>query len=261
VKVAVLDTGVNMRHPDFVGRFDEGVNAVSFVNGQGVQDGHGHGTHTTGTVAGPSRSVGGIRYGVAPDADIFSGKVLSNRGSGSDDTIIEGIDWARDQGCKVISMSLGSAREPGEPFSAAYESLAQQLLDDGVLIVAAAGNESDRPDILAPVGNPAACPSILAVAAIDRRLGIADFSCRKVDPIGEVNISGPGVAVYSAFKGNQFVTLDGTSMATPHVAGAAALFLETNPQLTARELWRSLVDGARSLGSTADFGSGELQVP
>jgi subtilisin family serine protease len=250
-----------MKHPDFKDRFEEGTNAVSFVPGQGVQDGHGHGTHCCGVAGGPKQSSGGTRYGVAPDVDLFAGKVLSNQGSGTDDGILDGIDWAADQGCRIISMSLGSSRNVGEPFSAAYETIAQQLLRDGLIIIAAAGNESDRPFFTAPVGNPAACPSIMAVAAIDRQNRIADFSCRKMDDIGEVNVGGPGVAVYSAFKGNQFVMLDGTSMATPHVAGAAALYLETSPQTTGQELWDILQNRARALGDTNDFGAGMVRVP
>lgn len=261
VKVAVLDTGINLLHPDFQGRFEEDVNAVSFVPGASVQDGHGHGTHCSGTVGGPRNTFSGIRYGVAPDVDLLIGKVLSTQGSGFDDWILNGIDWAADSGARIISMSLGSTRQQGEPFSQAYETVASTLLDEGVLIVAAAGNGSDRPDVLAPVENPAACPSILSVAAIDRFRQIADFSCPQLDDIGQLDVSAPGVAVYSAWKGRRYVVIDGTSMATPHVAGVAALHVERNPNMTARELWQLLRQRVTPLGNQADFGSGLVQVP
>lgn len=260
VRVAVLDTGINLHHPDFAGHIQDG-HTASFIAGESVQDGHGHGTHCCGVVAGPRISVGGIRYGVAPDVELFVGKVLNDQGRGDDDIIIDGIDWAAEHGCKVISMSLGSPRNPGEPFSAVYEAVAQQLLEGGVLIVAAAGNDSNRPSSVATVGNPAACPSILAVAAVDRHMHIAEFSCKQLDSVGEVNLSGPGVQVYSSFKGDGFATLDGTSMAAPHVSGTAALYLEANPGVSGRLLWNKLQETARPLEDASDFGRGLVQAP
>jgi subtilisin family serine protease len=158
-------------------------------------------------------------------------------------------------------MSLGSPRDPGEGFSPAYEAVAQALLNQGIIIAAAAGNESDRPEFPAAVGNPAACPSILSVAAIDRWRQVADFSCRQMDNIGEVNVSAPGVSVYSTWRGQQYIRLDGTSMATPHVAGVAALLLEKNPQFSGQDLWQALQTTATVLGASADFGSGLVQAP
>lgn len=261
VKLAVLDTGINLRHPDFAGRLQTGITAVSFIPWQSVQDGHGHGTHCAGVAAGPRNTFSGTRYGVASEVDLLVGKVLSNQGSGSDDGILEAIDWAADQGARIISMSLGSPRDPGEGFSQAYETVAQALLNQGIIIVAAAGNESDRPLSPAAVGHPAACPSILAVAAIDRQRRVADFSCRQMDAIGEVNVSAPGVSVYSTWLGQRYTMLDGTSMATPHVAGVAALLLERNPQFSGQELWQAVQTTATVLGAAADFGSGLVQAP
>jgi subtilisin len=263
VKVAVLDTGVDLKHPDFAGRFQEGVNAQSFVPGETVQDGHGHGTHCAGVLGGPAQSLAGTRYGVAPGVDLLVGKVLSNAGSGHDDQIIDGIDWAADQGARVISMSLGSRRPAGGAFSVAYERVAQNLLQStpGSLIVAAAGNDSTRPWSIVPVENPAACPSILAVAAVDSASQIAYFSCGQIDPIGEVNLSAPGVAVYSTWTGGGFRSISGTSMATPHVAGVAALYLEDQPALSAAALWKLLEARSRAAGSASDFGKGIVQAP
>lgn len=263
VKVAVLDTGIDLNHPDFAGRFQEGNTAVSFVPGESVQDGNGHGTHCAGVVAGPANGgLGKRRYGVAPDAELIIGKVLNDEGTGSDDQILDAIDWAaHDMGATIISMSLGSDRGVGFPFSPEYEQIAEVLLEKGVLIFAAAGNESQRPFFTRPVGNPAACPSVWSVAAVDRKKQIASFSCRRMDNIGDIDVSGPGVAVYSSWTGGGYKTISGTSMATPHAAGTAALFSELNSDLSAKQL-RNLIFGAcLPLGSGNDFGRGLIQVP
>jgi subtilisin family serine protease len=262
VKVAVLDTGIDLNHPDFRGIFTEGVNAASFVPGGGIQDAHGHGTHCAGLVAGPAQPASGPRYGVAPDVQLLIGRVLNSAGQGTDDQILEAIDWAADTGAKIISMSLGSPRYPGEEFATPYETVASTLLNSqpGILLIAAAGNESNRPSETAAVGNPAACPSIMSVAAVDENRQVAYFSCAAMDNIGLVDISGPGVAVYSSFLGGGYRLLSGTSMATPVVAGAAALHLEQNPTLRATALWKSLTDSASALGDPKDFGAGLVQA-
>lgn len=261
VKVAVLDTGIDLAHPDFSGRFPGVANTASFVPGSpSAQDGNGHGTHCAGIVAGPQRSSGGIRYGVAPDVTLLVGKVLSDEGSGYDEWILNGIDWAVDQGASVISMSLGSPRYPNQPYSQAYETVARLLLNEGVLIVAAAGNDSYRPFFIAPVENPAACPSIMAVAAVDRFRQVAYFSCAQMDNIGEVNVSAPGVDVHSSWTGSTFNTISGTSMATPHVAGIAALYVELH-RLSGRQLWDKLERTAYPLPGRQDYGAGIAQAP
>ena len=263
VKLAVLDTGIDLNHPDFEGRLQEGVNAVSFVPGESVQDGNGHGTHCAGNAAGPLRSLGGRRYGVAPNADLMVGKVLSDAGSGSDSQILDGIDWAASAGASVISMSLGSGRQPGQDYNRLYERVARnlRLSAPGTLIIAASGNESNRPHWVAAVGNPAACPSILAISAVDIQKRVAWFSCSQRDELGEVNLSAPGVNVYSSWTGGGFKAINGTSMATPHVAGVAALYMEKNPALTPDELWQTLENRAIPLGDPRDFGKGLVQAP
>ena len=264
VKVAVLDTCIDLEHPDMGSKVVEGQTAVSFTNAS-VQDVFGHGTHCAGTVAGPRHSVSRIRYGVAPDSQLLAGKVFNNaaRPSAFDDDILEGIQWADENGARVISMSLGSDRDVDEGFAEAYETVAAQLLgrsQNSILIVAAAGNESERPFFTRPVGNPAACPSIMAVAAVDRNRRVADFSCRAMDAIGLVDVSGPGVSVFSSSTGGTFEILDGTSMATPHVAGMAALYLEANPSLSARQLFDELRRRALPLGDARDFGAGLIRL-
>ena len=261
IKVAVLDTGLDLGHPDFAGRK---ITSQSFIRGETVQDGNGHGTHCIGTSCGSLKPKRLPRYGVAYEAEIFAGKVLSNRGSGADGGILAGIDWAISNGCVVISMSLGAAVEPGESFSQIYESVAKRALSGGSLIVAAAGNESERPSLIAPVGHPANCPSILAVAAIDKKLRIASFSCGGINSNGGgVDIAGPGVDIRSSVPRNKlYRELSGTSMATPHVAGIAALYAQSDSTLRGFALWSALIAHAQRLNlPSRDVGMGLVQAP
>ena len=261
VRVAVLDTGFDLTHPDFAGR--EPVTR-SFIDGEAVQDGNGHGTHCIGTALGPLAPDDGPRYGIAHEGEIFAGKVLSNAGSGSDTQILAGIEWAVEQGCAVVSMSLGAPVAPGQAYSQVFERAARRAQDAGTLIVAAAGNESNRPASIKPVGHPANCPSILAVAALDPNLRVASFSNRGLNPDGgQVDVAGPGVDVYSSWPmPTRYRTISGTSMATPHAAGVAAQLAEANPEARGAALGRLLVATARRLDvSSADVGSGIVQAP
>ncbi len=138
VPVAILDTGMDLAHPDFAGR---SITPKSFVSGQTAQDGHGHGTHCVGTSCGSKSPSGSRRYGVATGAKIFVGKVLSNQGSGSDSGILAGMNWAIANGVRVISMSLGA---DVRQVSTAYETVGRRALAAGTLIVAAAGNNARR---------------------------------------------------------------------------------------------------------------------
>ncbi|GAB2841928.1 S8 family peptidase [Lentzea nigeriaca] len=259
VKLAVLDTGWEKNHPDFEGR---SITTKSFITGEDVQDGHGHGTHCIGTSAGPRKPATLPGYGIAYEAEIFAGKVLSNAGSGSDGGILAGIDWAVANGCAVISMSLGADVPAGTPYSQIYETVAQRAMAKGTLIIAAAGNASMRPAKIAPVGHPARCPSIIAVAAIDVNRAIAQFSSGSVDKIGQIDVCAPGVDVYSSFKlPEKYRRLRGTSMATPHVSGVAILIAE---KTGARgfELWARLAGTALRLPlPSTDIGTGLVQAP
>ena len=260
IALAVLDTGLDLTHPDFATR---SVVAQSFVPGQAVQDGNGHGTHCMGTAGGPAKPVRLPRYGIANNSQAHVGKVLSNQGSGSDGGILAGINWAIANGCAVISMSLGRAASPGEPFSTIYETVARRALNRGSLIIAAAGNESQRPAVINPVGHPANCPSIMAVAAVDIRMRPGFFSNGGINPSGgEVNIAGPGVDVYSSWRMPlQYRSIQGTSMATPHVAGCAALWAEATG-LRGLDLARQVLRSARRLPlPVRDAGWGLVQAP
>jgi subtilisin family serine protease len=260
VKVAILDTGLDFLHPDFVGRV---ISQQSFIAGETAQDGHFHGTHCVGTSCGP-RIAPPRRYGCAFGAEIFVGKVLSNLGSGPDQSILGGINWAINNGCRIVSMSLGSRVNPGDVASPVYEQVAQRALSRNTLIIAAAGNDSRRPGQISPVGRPANCPSILAVAAVNSTMGIAPFSCGGINPNGGgVDIAGPGVDIFSTSPmSTRYRALSGTSMATPHVAGIAALWLQARPTLSARGLWQTLVSNSLRLPLPArDVGAGLVQAP
>jgi subtilisin family serine protease len=262
VRVAVLDTGFDLGHPDFAGRT---VVSQSFVDGETAQDGHSHGTHCIGTALGPAQPATMPRYGVATAADVYVGKVLSSRGRGSDGNVLAAINWAITNRCRVVSMSLGTAIQRGDQFSQVYETAAQRALAANTLLIAAAGNESDRrQNQINPVGHPANCPSIMAVGAVDSDMQIASFSTRGTEPNGGgVDIVGPGVDIYSTVPmPGKHGRKSGTSMACPHVAGIAALYAEASPNATARDLWQQLVNNAKRLTlDPADMGAGLVQAP
>ena len=256
MRIAILDTGIDLGHPDFAGRV---LASESFIPGQPVQDGHSHGTHCAGTAAGIKSPASGRRYGVAHHARLIIGKVLSSSGSGTSGQILAGIDWAIRQRAHVISMSLGSSVAVGQPHYVYYEQAAVAALNAGSLIVAAAGNDGWK-----PVGAPANSPSVLAVAALDQALQRASFSCVALNGGGgEINIAAPGVATYSSVpvaKGSYGVK-SGTSMATPHVAGVAAR-IGQKTGFRGRALWRELERTAVPLPQSAqEVGKGLAVVP
>jgi len=259
IKVAVLDTGFDHNHQDFTGR---AVTKKLFATRSSEDDTHGHGTHCIGTACGPLRPTSGPRYGVAFEAEIFAGKVLGDDGYGTDRSIIAGMDWALDQGCHIISMSLGSATQLGDQPSEDYEQIGQVCLDSGTLVVAAAGNESTRPQRVAPVGSPANASTVLAVGAVDSAFGIASFSCGGLNPGQDVDIAAPGVDILSCLPGNSYDRWNGTSMATPHVAGVAALIAQSDSKYRGWALWARLLQISSRLQLPArDVGKGLLQAP
>jgi subtilisin family serine protease len=235
VKVGILDTGVDASHPDLDGKvvawaeFDG--NAREIVGSQPYDD-NGHGTHVAGTVAGGNTS--GQWIGVAPEAQLCCAKVLGPRG-GTDASIQAGMRWALEQGVDVISMSLGGMAEIGPEMPAGYTDVIVTCLERGVPVVLAIGNDGSQ-----TTGSPGNDIWAFAVGAsdyFDRPAGFSggrtqivyesEFVAPEVLPLpySKPEISAPGVAVVSSMPGGEWAALDGTSMATPHVAGAIALLL------------------------------------
>jgi hypothetical protein len=246
IKVAVLDTGLDLGHPDFAGR---PIVSQSFV-GQPVQDLHGHGTHTAGTATGPKAPAGTTpRYGIAYRSLIHIGKVLSNSGNSVGGSVLAGMNWAIANRCAVISMSLGG---PGGPVPA-YTAAGQAALNNGCLIIAAAGNSGPGPTLA-----PANSPTIMSVASLDQNLTPSSFSCR-----GKIEIAGPGRDVFSSWpRPTKYKTISGTSMATPHVAGCGALWAETSAALRGIALRNRLMATARPLPfPVTQVGRGLVQAP
>ena len=264
VDVAVLDTGIDAAHPDFGGRI---VASQSFVPGKDVTDRNGHGTHVASTIAGTGAASGGKERGVAPGAGLHIGKVLDDDGSGQDSWILAGMEWAvRDQHAKVVSMSLGSGPTDGtDPMSQAVNSLSAET---GALFVIAAGNSGPGPY---SVSAPGAADAALTVGAVDGADRLASFSSRGPrlgDSALKPDLTAPGVDVlaarsqYSPEGEGPYVAMSGTSMATPHVAGAAALLAEAHPDWTGQQLKDALVSTTKTTVQYSPFsaGTGRLDV-
>jgi subtilisin len=260
VRVAILDTGLDAGHPDFAGR---AVRSRSFLPNPSTNDTNGHGTYCAGIACGPSRPDRPPRYGIASDAELWVAKVIDDVGEGKDSNILAALDWSIDCGCAIIGLSFGTPVPRGEPHSPAYERIAQRALAEGSLIVAAAGNGSLRPDLIAPVDHPANCPSILTVAAIDQNLRLAPFSGAGINPGGEIDLVAPGVAVCSAWPGPDLHrTRSGTSMATSYVVGIAALWAEAYPTIRGQALKDLIRKHAKPLPhAPRDVGAGLVQAP
>lgn len=267
IDICILDTGFNITHPDFTNRTIEG---KSFIpNEDWDKDFHGHGTHCTGTAAGNKRIDTGKRYGVAPESNIKIAKVLSDTGKGGTSSIIDAIDWAISKKYRIVSLSLGSPVGMNEPPSLIFEKVGEKALENNCLIIAAAGNDSNRPSLPKPVSCPANTKSIIAVAAIDEQHRIARFSNAGINAStgGEINLCAPGVDIFSSYSINSnkpslYALLNGTSMATPHVSGLAALYMEANPGMNAREIWELLEKKAKPVANALyrDIGKGLIQA-
>jgi subtilisin len=261
IRVAILDTGVDLQHPDFAGRT---IVSQSFVTGLPVDDGNGHGTFCAGVACGPQQPSQPPRYGIAFGADLYIAKVLDDDAGGPDGNILAGIDWAVRNNCAVISMSLGSPVAVGDSYPHVYEQVAARALAAGSLLIAPAGNESQRPDTIAPVEHPANCPSILAIGALDASFAVAPFSNGGLNLNGgEVNLAAPGIAIFSAApRPTLYQTASGTSMAAPYAAGIAALLAEANPAARGAALQALLLQSFVALVAPArDVGAGLVQAP
>jgi subtilisin family serine protease len=209
VKVAVLDTGIDLTHPDLQANIRGGVNTINPL--KSANDDNGHGTHVAGIIAAIDNDVGVI--GVGPQAHLYAVKVLSRTGSGWVSDIIEGIQWSIQNGMQVINMSFGTSSDVQsfhDALTAAYNA--------GIVLVAAAGNSGPGDNT---VLYPAKYAEVIAVSATDSTDAIASFSSRGP----EVELAAPGVSINSTYKGGTYKVLSGTSMASPHAAGTAALVI------------------------------------
>ena len=238
VRVAVVDTGIAPRHPDL-----RVYGGASFVSGTSWADDNGHGTHVAGTIAGAMNNRGVV--GVAPYARLYAVKVLNASGSGSTSGVLSGLAWCYRYGMHVVNLSLGSGAttHAWNNYSRAYEQAGRRLRSRGILAVAAAGNSgrTSRPY----VGNPARCPSFMAVSSVDCARRRSPFS--SYGP--QVEICAPGSDVWSTYPPNGYRRLSGTSMATPHVAGVAALVKRRHPSWHGDRIRVHLWGTARDLGS------------
>ncbi|WP_442506576.1 S8 family serine peptidase [Novipirellula sp. SH528] len=260
IRVAVIDTGLDLEHPGFEGRVAK---TVSYV-GRLAQDDHGHGTHCAGTLCGQETTT--VRYGIARKAELYIAKVLDRNGRGMEANVIAGIEWAINQGCRVISVSIERGVDScSTGYSTAYEAAGLRAIQQNALVIAAAGNRSRRSaGIQRRVSAPANTPSIVGVGAIRESGHVADFSNRTFCKYGEVDFVAPGVDVFSSdIIRDSYKIRNGTSMATPHVAGIAALLLEQDPGLGGYSLYRRLKE--LSLTSPeldpADYGHGLPLAP
>lgn len=261
VRIAILDTGFDMQHPDFLTR---GIVSQSFITGiETAQDDNGHGTHCLGTLGGPRIPGETPRYGIATDAQLFVGKVMKENGKGREGDILHGIGWAIQNNCRIVSLSLGKPVARGESPDTDYEEIGAVALRRNCLLIAAAGNDSDRPRSIKPVELPANSRTILAVGAINRRLELYPESNGGLNPDGGgIDLVGPGVEVRSSKRlPTRYGNNTGTSMAAPHIAGIAALLMEADPTATAEQIWTRLTQTARRLPlPSSDVGSGLIQV-
>ncbi|MGP4074190.1 S8 family peptidase [Piscibacillus sp. B03] len=244
VKVAVLDTGIDSSHVDL-----NVSGGYSVFGDSPYNDGNGHGTHVAGTVAALDNTSGVL--GVAPQANLYAVKVLDANGSGSYAGIAEGIEWAIQNDMDIINMSLG-----GSQSSSILEDYSDYAYyNAGILVVAAAGNSGNSWGSGDTVGYPAKYDSVIAVAAVDQNNNRASFSSHGPD----VELAAPGVDILSTTPGNNYESFNGTSMASPHVAGVAAQVWQAKPHLSNSQLRSLLNNTAQYLGNSNYYGNGLVQ--
>ncbi|MEU6141213.1 S8 family serine peptidase [Streptomyces sp. NPDC047081] len=265
-KVAVLDTGIDTTHPDLAGKV---IAAQDFSGTGSTTDKFGHGTHVASTVAGSGAKSDGKYKGVAPGAKLLNGKVLDDDGGGTDSGIIAGMEWAVAQGADVVNLSLGGPDFPDvDPMEEAVDRLSAE---SGTLFVIAAGNDGDGERT---VGSPGSAAAALTVGAVDKSDVLADFSSRgpRVGDSGvKPDITAPGVDITAAAAAGSvladwypsdvpgYLTLEGTSMATPHVAGAAAILAQQHPDWSGERL-KAVLTGSAKPGTYSSFQQGTGRV-
>lgn len=265
VPVAVIDTGVDATHPDLAGK----VVASANFTGEPAGDRDGHGTHVASTVTGSGAVSGGRYRGVAPGARLLDAKVCTDRGC-DDDAILAAMEWSViEQHARVVNLSLGAFNTAElDPLEQAVNTLSAQY---GALFVVAAGNAGPFPGT---IDSPGSADAALTVGAVDRTDTIADFSARGPrtgDGAVKPDVTAPGVDIVAArADGTQagevvderYVRLSGTSMATPHVAGAAAILVQQHPEWTGEQVKAALMSSAHHVEGSGAFeqGAGRVDV-
>lgn len=273
IGVAVIDTGIDLTHPDLSSAI---VATKSCITGKTANDDNGHGTHVAGTIGARNNTLGVV--GVAPGVNLIAVKVLNSQGSGTWSQIICGIDWvtanATKYNIKVANMSLGgsgvSDNNCGLSNNDALHYAICRSRNAGVTFVVAAGNSSVNTNTTVPAGYNDAVITVSALADSDGKIGGLgsatsygnDDTFASFSNFGtEIDLGAPGVSVYSTYKGGTYATLSGTSMASPHVAGGAALYIKSHPGST----WAQVRDGlkllAEPLGSGHTDPSGKHPEP
>nr|CTQ95868.1 probable secreted peptidase [Kibdelosporangium sp. MJ126-NF4] len=263
VTVAVLDSGYDSKHADLSGVVTE---SKDFTETGGVKDTKGHGTHVAATIAGRGTASSGQYKGVAPEAKLLVGKVCDSVDCG-DSAIIAGMQWAVERGAKVVNLSLGG-EEASDGTDAISQALDKLSKDHGTLFVVAGGNSGPNENT---VGSPGAAASALTVGAVDRADRITSFSSRG-GPVLKPDVTAPGADVTAArAEGTRaglpaanphYVVMSGTSMASPHVAGAAALLLQRHPDWKAGQLKGALMASAKPTADAGVYqqGTGRIDV-
>lgn len=234
IKVAIMDTGIDLDHPDLQGNIKGQVNTINPA--KSADDDNGHGTHVAGTVAAIDNEIGVI--GVGPDIALYAVKVLGKNGSGWLSDLIEGVDWCINNKIEIINMSLGASSDNQSFHDAIIRAYAA-----GIVEVAAAGNNGTTTGL---VDYPARYPETIAVSAVgknaDGSLYFASFSSSGP----QVDLAAPGVSIYSTYNNGYYKSLNGTSMAAPHVSGVVALVIAVKGPMTPDNMKAYLKSSSRT---------------
>jgi subtilisin family serine protease len=263
VTVAILDSGIDATHPDLVGQV---AGVRDFTGSVVVGDPVGHGTHVASTIAGTGAASNGRYRGVAPGAKLLDARVCERRGC-QESAILAGMQWAAERGARVVNLSLGSADRPGvDPIEEAVNRLSAE---HNMLFVVSAGNDGE---LHLPVSSPSTADAALSVGAVDKSDRLADFSSRGPRPgdgVLKPDVTAPGVGIVAARSatgtigtpvGDRYTQLSGTSMAAPHVAGAASLLMHAHPDWPAARVKAALTGTAVPASGVSPLAQGAGRV-
>ena len=257
IKIAIVDTGIDKSHPDLNGKV---IAEKSFVQGEDTQDYDGHGTHVAGIVAGTGAASSGKYKGIAPGASLVNSKALDKTGTGTVSDVVEGIEWASDK-ADIICLSLGAPGSPHDPLAQAVNN----AVDKGVIVCAAIGNDGELGYMTAMT--PAIASKAISVGATVGDIDIASFSSKGIAPDGrsDPDIVAPGHQITSTASSKitsaDYITWSGTSFSTPMIAGAAALLLDVNGNLTPEGVKAALLESATDLDTDPNAqGAGLVNV-